>query len=42
MEDLFIIERQLRAKMPASTLESNLTTTRGQMLDLVEGVPHKA
>jgi hypothetical protein len=35
MEDLFIIERQLRAKMPASTLESNLTTTRGQMLDLV-------
>ena len=36
MEGLFISERQLRAKMPASTLESNLATTHGQMIDLEE------
>ena len=35
-EHLFIVERQLRGAMPASTLESNLATTRGQMIDLEE------
>ena len=37
-EHLFIIERQLRgrAKARLATLESNLATTRGQMLDVEE------